>query len=78
MSAAKPMTKVARADFDRPVVNKELTQHIPTVAQLPPGDLHQLWQKMPTGAIPKEWIFASAIALFLDHLAEEAKKCRQN
>lgn len=62
------------SNFQDVILRSDLDIHIPTVKELPPEEIYALWEKMPNTTLSKEKIFCGAIALFIDHIAKEAKK----
>ena len=59
-------------DFQE-AVSSDLAKAIPTVAQLNPVELLELWKKLPRNQ-SKQKVFTGAIALFIDYIAKESKK----
>ena len=62
------MTILLKEDFDKAVQCPELRKHIPTIAEIPPDALEQLWNKLPKSTLSKAKIFAAAVAVTSDLL----------
>ena len=70
----KRIKKLCLSNFQDVVLRSDLDIHIPTIKDLPPEILFEMWQKMPNTTLSKEKIFTGAIALCIDYLAKESKK----
>ena len=70
----KRIKKLCLSNFQDVVLRSDLDIHIPTIKDLPPEILFEMWQKMPNTTLSKEKIFTGAVALCIDYLAKESKK----
>ena len=70
----KRVKKLSLSNFQDVVLRSDLDIHIPTIKDLPPEVIYEMWQQMPNTTLSKEKIFTGAIALCIDYLAKEQKK----
>ena len=57
------MTILLEEDFSKAVRCPELAKAVPTITQLPPDVLAELWKKLPKSTLSKAKIFAAAVAV---------------
>ena len=63
------MARTSTPDFARALANPRLREAAPAVSELTPEMLAQLWARMPRGSLPREQIFAGAVALVVEAAA---------